>query len=169
MATLVSASRAQRASGHARLARRVADALGGRYSTEPGIDAGAGDAEIRRWFLAAALFGPASGLRSRNAPSVCSATQAWHVSARHGTYRWTASSRSWMKAAPRYAARLKALSGIIGERYRGRAAMIGQQFSTYPALRAALGVLPGWGPGGRDREDAGQRAGAVPAGPVPGR
>ena len=69
----------------------------------------------------------------------------------------------------RYAARLKALSGIIGERYRGRAAMIGQQFSTYPALRAALGVLPGWGPGGRDREDAGQRAGAVPAGPVPGR
>jgi len=36
--------------------------------------------------------------------------------------------------------------GIIGERYDGRAAMIGQQFSTYPALRAALDVLPGWGP-----------------------
>ena len=46
----------------------------------------------------------------------------------------------------RYAARLKALSGIIGERYDGRAAMIGQQFSTYPALRAAPDVLPGWGP-----------------------
>jgi hypothetical protein len=36
--------------------------------------------------------------------------------------------------------------GIIGERYDGRAAMIGQQFSTYPALRAALDVLSGWGP-----------------------
>jgi hypothetical protein len=57
MATLVSASRAERASGPARLARRVADALGGRYSTELGIDAGAGDAEIERWFLAATLFG----------------------------------------------------------------------------------------------------------------
>ena len=53
MATLVSASRAQRASGHARLACRVADALDGRYSTEPGIGVDAGDAEIGRWFLAA--------------------------------------------------------------------------------------------------------------------
>jgi len=57
MARLVSASRAQRASGPARLAGRVADALGGRYFTELGIDFGAGDAEIERWFLAAALFG----------------------------------------------------------------------------------------------------------------
>ena len=57
MARLVSASRAERASGHARLARRVADALGGRYSTELGVDADAGDAEIERWFLAATLFG----------------------------------------------------------------------------------------------------------------
>ncbi len=57
MAMLVSASRSQQASGHARLARRVADALGGRYSTELGIDVDAGDAEIERWFLAATLFG----------------------------------------------------------------------------------------------------------------
>ena len=27
-----------------------------------------------------------------------------------------------------------------------RAALIGQRFTTYPALRAALDVLPGWGP-----------------------
>ena len=45
--------------------------------------------------------------------------------------------------AARTAARLKALPGIIGERYDGRAAMIGQQFTTYPALRA---TLPGCGP-----------------------
>ena len=95
--------------------------------------------------------GPASRLRSRNAPSVCSATQAWHVSARHGTYRWTTSSRSWMKAAPRVTPRRpqrgsRPCPGIIGERYDGRAAMTGQQLSTYPTLRAALDVLPGWGP-----------------------
>ncbi len=101
MATLVSASHAQRASGHARLARRVADPLDGRYSTEPGIGVDAGDAEIERWFLAATLFTTASRLRSRNAPSVFSATQAWHGSSRHGTYGWTASPPSWMKAATR--------------------------------------------------------------------
>lgn len=50
--------------------------------------------------------------------------------------------------AARTAARLKALSGIIGERYDGRAAMIGQQFSTYLTLRAAPDAPPGWGPGG---------------------
>ena len=42
--------------------------------------------------------------------------------------------------------RLQALSEIIGERYDGRAAVIGQRHTTYPALRAALDVLPGWGP-----------------------
>ena len=93
--------------------------------------------------------GPASGLRPRNAPSVCSATRAWHVSSRHGNYCWTASSRSWMKAAtgvtPRGPRRGSGpCPGIIGERYDGRAAMIGQQFSTYPALRAALDVPSGW-------------------------
>ena len=31
--------------------------LGGRYSAELGIDVDAGDAEIKRWFLAATLFG----------------------------------------------------------------------------------------------------------------
>jgi len=66
---------------------------------------------------------------------------------RHGTYRWTTSSPSWMKAATRVTPRgSRPCPGIIGERYDGRAAMIGQQFSTCPKLRAALDVLPGWGP-----------------------
>jgi len=43
-------------------------------------------------------------------------------------------------------ARLQALAEIIGERYNGQAAVIGQRHTTYPALRAALSVLPGWGP-----------------------
>ena len=125
MPTLVSASRVQRASGHARLARRVADALGGRYSTELGIDVDARDAESSGGSWRPLCSGPASRLRSRNSPSVCSATQAWHVSARHGTYRWTTSSRSWMKAAPRVTPRRPQRGsgpcpGIIGERYDGR-------------------------------------------------
>ena len=34
---------------------------------------------------------------------------------------------------------------MIGERYGGQAAVIGQRFTTYPELRLALNVLPGWG------------------------
>jgi hypothetical protein len=38
------------------LARRIL-ACGGRYSLSLGIDVGAGDAEIERWFMATTLFG----------------------------------------------------------------------------------------------------------------
>ena len=57
MTTPASASRAQPATGPARLARRVMGTLGGRYSAELGIDVDAGDAQIERWFLAATVFG----------------------------------------------------------------------------------------------------------------
>jgi hypothetical protein len=46
----------------------------------------------------------------------------------------------------RTADRLQALSEVIGERYGGQAAVIGQTFTTYPELRQALDALPGWGP-----------------------
>ena len=39
------------------LARGVVGVLGGRYSTELGIDVDAGDGEVERWFLAVTLFG----------------------------------------------------------------------------------------------------------------
>ena len=45
------------APGAIELARRVVAVLGGRYSTELGIDVDAGEAEVERWFVAAALFG----------------------------------------------------------------------------------------------------------------
>jgi hypothetical protein len=43
--------------GEVWLACKVAEILGGRYSTELGIDVDAGDAEVERWFLATTLFG----------------------------------------------------------------------------------------------------------------
>ncbi len=39
------------------LVRRVVDILGGRYSTELGVDVDGGEAEVERWFVAATLFG----------------------------------------------------------------------------------------------------------------
>jgi hypothetical protein len=46
----------------------------------------------------------------------------------------------------RTAARLLELSEEVGERYDGQVAVIGRSFPAYPALRAALDALPGWGP-----------------------
>jgi hypothetical protein len=48
---------AERGAGVSARARRVVEGLGGRYSTEAGIDVDAGDAEVERWFLASTLFG----------------------------------------------------------------------------------------------------------------
>jgi len=45
------------APGAIELARRVVTVLGGRYSSELGIDVDAGEAEVERWFVAATLFG----------------------------------------------------------------------------------------------------------------
>ena len=112
-----------------------------------GIDVDAGDAEIERWFLAAALFGTASRLRSRNERSVCSATQAWHISSRHGTYRWMTSSPSWMKAATRVTP--DAAQGPVRDHRRAlrRAGRHDRPAVQHlPELRAAPDVLPGWGP-----------------------
>ena len=52
----------------------------------------------------------------------------------------------YARYAARTAARLQALSGVIDERYDGQVAVIGRGFRTYPELRRALDVLPGWGP-----------------------
>jgi len=46
----------------------------------------------------------------------------------------------------RTAERLLELCEIINERYDGQVAVIGRRFAAYPALRAALDALPGWGP-----------------------
>lgn len=43
--------------GRARLARAVVASLGGRYSTELGIDVDAGEDEVERWFVAATYDG----------------------------------------------------------------------------------------------------------------
>jgi hypothetical protein len=39
------------------LARQTVERLGGRYSTDLGIDVNAGEEERERWFLASTLFG----------------------------------------------------------------------------------------------------------------
>ncbi|HUY45419.1 MAG TPA: GNAT family N-acetyltransferase [Streptosporangiaceae bacterium] len=147
----VGADRAHQASELARLARRVVDTLGGRYSAELGIDVDAGDAEIERWFLAATLFGTriSAVIAERTFRVLSDAGLARIGQARHipeEDFIAFLDEGGYARYDAQTATRLHALSDMISERYDGRAAVIGRRFTTYPALRAALDVLPGWGP-----------------------
>ena len=151
MASSVGLDRTGSGRADVRLARHVVDTLGGRYSTELGIDVDAGEAEIERWFLAATLFG------TRISASL--AERTFRVLDRAGLVRIAqAGDVPWddlvayldQGGYTRYdfstATRLHALSEVIGRRYRGRIALMGRSFNTYPELRDAMGLLPGWGP-----------------------
>ncbi len=144
----VSADHAPQASG---LACRVVSTLGGRYSTELGIDVDAGDTEIERWFIAATLFGTriSTAVAERTFRVLSDAGLARIGQARHipqDDFIALLDEGGYARYDERTATRLRALSDIISERYDGRAAVIGRRFATYQALRAALDVLPGWGP-----------------------
>ena len=138
-------------SGPARLARSVVGVLGGRFSSELGIDVDAGDAEIERWFLAATLFGTriSAAVAERafavlNEAGLTRIGQARHVPSEDLIELLDAGG--YARYDFRTASRLQALSEIIDERYDGQAAEIGRRYQAYPALRTALIVLPGWGP-----------------------
>ncbi len=119
------------------------DTLGGRYSTELGIDVDAGDAQIERWFLAATLLGTrtsaaiaARGFRVLSDARVARIGQARQVTCEDLT------TYLGMSGYAHYAGRagmlLQSLCDVAGERYHGRAAAIGQRFTACSALRASL-------------------------------
>ncbi len=125
--------------------------VGGRYSTEMGIDVTAGDAQVERWFVAATLFG------TRIAARVAQRAYAELYGA--GINRITdAASRAWSDLVAlldaggygrydyRTATRLQDLARVVLERYGGEVAQIGRRYVTPDALVAALDALPGWGP-----------------------
>lgn len=133
------------------LARQVVETLGGRYSSELGIDVDAGDAEVERWFLAATLFGArisariaARTFRVLTGAGLVRIGQVRHVPSAHLIGLLDAGG--YARYDFRTARRLFELSELIGERYDGQAAVIGRRFLTYPDLSTALAALPGWGP-----------------------
>jgi hypothetical protein len=67
---------------------------------------------------------------------------------RHGTYRWTTSSPSWMKAATRVTPRgSRPCPGIIGERYDGRAAVDRPAVQHLPGTAGSAGCAARLGAG----------------------
>lgn len=135
----------------ASLATEVVGSLGGRFSTELGIDVDAGDDEIERWFVAATLFG------SRISATVAERTFLGLDRAGITTIAVTR-DRSWDELVAlldaggyarydyRTATRLQALGETIEERHGGRVSSLGPRFPSYGELREALDELPGWGP-----------------------
>ena len=143
--------RARSSARRIRLARQVVETLGGRFSTELGIDVDAGDAQVERWFLAATLFGAriSAAVAERTFRVLSDAGLARIGQARHipqDDLIAYLDEGGYARYDFRTATRLQALSEVIGERYDGQAAVIGQRFTTYPGLCQALDVLPGWGP-----------------------
>ena len=124
--------RAENSAEDARLARLVVATLGGRYSTELGIDVDAGDAQVERWFLAATLFGTriSAAIAERTFRVLSDAGLARIGQARHIPEEDLIAyldEGGYARYDFRTATRLQALSGVIGERYDGQVAVIGQR------------------------------------------
>ncbi len=132
-------------------ARRLVATLGGRFSTELGIDVDRGADDVERWALAATLFG--------NRISAAVAMRTYRVLARAGVRTIAdAGGRShdelvalvdeggYARYDERTARRLLALDDAVAERHGGRMASLGEQFPDPGELERALDALPGWGP-----------------------
>jgi hypothetical protein len=131
------------------LARRLVGVLGGRFSTELGLDLDAAPHEVDRWFLASTLFG------ARIPTSV--AQRAYRTLAAAGVLTIAdADRRSWDELVAlldaggyarydnRTATRLHALAGALAQRHEGLATLA--TITDPRELEAALDALPGWGP-----------------------
>jgi len=133
------------------LAGVLVETVGGRYSSQMGIDIDAGDPAVERWFVASTLFG------TRIAAAV--AERAFAALEASGIHRITdAEAHEWDELVAlldsagyarydgRTASRLQALARQVTERYGGEVAEIGRRFQEPDELAAALDELTGWGP-----------------------
>lgn len=132
------------------LTTRLVELVGGRYSTELGIDLDKGEEEIERWFLAATLFGTriSAGIAERTFrvlqdAGIVRISQASHVAT--GDLVALLDRGGYARYDFRTAARLHALAAAVDDQYEGRVALIGQRCHSYASVQAALDDLPGWG------------------------
>jgi hypothetical protein len=134
-----------------KLASGVVELLGGRYSSELGIDVDRGDPEVERWFVAATLFGTRISTRI--------AGRAFAELDRAGIRRIVdAGDREWEELVAlldaggyarydfRTATRLQELARVVSTRYRGSVPSMAKDVSDGDKLCAIFDELPGWGP-----------------------
>ena len=135
----------------ARLARRLVEELGGRYSRALGVEVDRDGGEVERWALAATLFG--------NRIPAAVAERAFRVLTEAGvTTLAAAGGRTWDELVElldragyvrydfRTATRLHALARVIRDEHGGRLSSLGQAVRDPAELEDRLDALPGWGP-----------------------
>lgn len=133
------------------IVRALIAELGGRFSSEAGIDVDAGDDEIERWFLAATLFGTRI--------STATAMRTFAVFDRAGVRTIADAGRtSWNDLVQllddggyarydfRTAHRLHDLAEVCERDHPDGIGELGRTHPDVQSLTAALDVLPGWGP-----------------------
>ena len=133
------------------LARELVDTLGGRFSTQAGIDVDAGGHEVERWFLAATLLG------TRISAAIAMRTYRVLNDAGVSTIA-DAGQRSWENLVAlldaggyarydfRTASRLADLSVVVAQRHPHGVAAMGTRQTDPIDLMSTLDELPGWGP-----------------------
>jgi len=133
------------------LARELVRRLGGRFSTEIGIDVDAGDGEVERWFLAATLFGTrvSTGIVERTARGFFDAGVRSIADA--GSLGWPRlvellDSGGYARYDYRTADRLLELARRVDACHVGGIALLGRTLTEPAQLVEALDALPGWGP-----------------------
>jgi hypothetical protein len=133
------------------LAATLVRRLGGRYSTEMGIDVDAGDAQVERWFVASTLFGARIGAKvARRTFAVLEDSGIHRITDVEGRERaelvGLLDSGGYARYDFRTATRLQSLARQVADRYGGSVAEIGRRFVEPDDLAAALDDLTGWGP-----------------------
>jgi hypothetical protein len=133
------------------LARELVERLGGRFSTEIGIDVDAGDGEVERWFLAATLFGTriSTAIVERTARAFFDAgVRSITDAATLGRPRLVEllDSGGYARYDFRTADRLLELARRVDERHAGAIAPLGRTVTEPARLVETLDALPGWGP-----------------------
>ena len=133
------------------LARRLVAGLGGRFSSELGIDVDAGPDDVERWALAATLFG------ARISTAVAERTYEVLADAGIRTISDAAQRRQdelialldrggYARYDLRTATRLHELGAVLGDRTGGKVVPLAQGAAGYADLADRLDALPGWGP-----------------------
>ena len=147
-AVVVHRSASGRAASPASVARRAVESLGGRYSTQLGIDVDRGDDEIERWALAATLFGAriSANIAERTFAALEQAGVRSIADAGHrdvGKLIALLDTGGYARYDLRTAERLHAIAGALHARYGGRVTQVLDVGAD--ELWAALDALPGWG------------------------
>jgi hypothetical protein len=132
-------------------ARRLAQMLGGRFSSELGIDVDRGPDEVERWFLAATLFGTRISAEIAMRAYGALAGKGIRTIAEIAGVTWDElvallDAGGYVRYDFRTASRLQGLERIVRQRHGGRISTVGQTILDPAEVEAAVDALPGWGP-----------------------